>query len=603
MTLNNCMDLTVITGKNDVGKSNILKALNLFFCQQTDYMKTFNFSDDYSKLRKDEINKNTLRGQQFISISICFLRGSRMPNSLPPRFTVTKRWDMHSQECKISSDVHPRMKVYAKKRGIKYSEKITAASLSTFLNKIKYIYIPAIKDDYVFSGTLNILQQNIFDSPQKDILDEPFSQANDAIQMAVSSLQDEFKAATGVANSIKLPTTLNFARGLLQIETNTPGGFVPLAKRGDGIKAHYLPKILNYIASNSKYMYLWGFEEPENSYEYRRCMQIASEFEKQYCKNSQIFITSHSPAFFGNGQQGKVIFRICSQNGKTCLLSEQMPLDEELGYIEIYRNYINQIKELDARIQKDGQTISSLRNQLQDVQVPTILTEGKTDTSLLKLAIQKLGVEKYRAWTIRPIESDNTSNNDTLRRFLLDYAQNMKSSSAVAPVIGMFDRDVKILLPHDGKEIDLREQEFIKIGKNVYAFAIPVPHQREKDNELSIEHYFTDEEIKTEIDGKRLYLGYEFYKTGVHKFDSTLYCKDRNKTETAKIIEHESKSYVTKTDGTGDFSISKARFVECIETEKPNFSTISFAEFSKIFAVLDKISNDFQVETQPTNQA
>ena len=35
--LSNCKDINVITGKNDVGKSNILKALNLFFCQQTDY--------------------------------------------------------------------------------------------------------------------------------------------------------------------------------------------------------------------------------------------------------------------------------------------------------------------------------------------------------------------------------------------------------------------------------------------------------------------------------------------------------------------------------------------------------------------------------------
>lgn len=59
LTLSPCKDITVITGKNDVGKSNILKALNLFFCQQSDYLHSFNFSEDYSIIRKEEVRKDT----------------------------------------------------------------------------------------------------------------------------------------------------------------------------------------------------------------------------------------------------------------------------------------------------------------------------------------------------------------------------------------------------------------------------------------------------------------------------------------------------------------------------------------------------------------
>ena len=58
MTISPCKDITVITGKNDVGKSNILKALNLFFCQQSDYMTNFKFENDYSLLRKEEVRKD-----------------------------------------------------------------------------------------------------------------------------------------------------------------------------------------------------------------------------------------------------------------------------------------------------------------------------------------------------------------------------------------------------------------------------------------------------------------------------------------------------------------------------------------------------------------
>lgn len=164
LTLADCRDLTVITGKNDVGKSNILKALNLFFCQQSDYLHNFDFAEDYSIIRKEVVKKDTVRGQRFISISVRFIRGNRMENSLPPRFVVTRRWDMHSNDCKTSTDVQIRMQEYASKNGIKYSEKTTATSLSIFLNKIKFIYIPAIKDERVFSETLNILQQSLFDS-------------------------------------------------------------------------------------------------------------------------------------------------------------------------------------------------------------------------------------------------------------------------------------------------------------------------------------------------------------------------------------------------------------------------------------------------------
>ena len=100
ISINPCQDITILAGKNDVGKSNILKALNLFFCQQTDYQTVLNFAEDYSLTRKEEVRKDTIRGQQFISVSVRFLRGDRMPNSLPPSFSVTKKWDMHSPDAK-----------------------------------------------------------------------------------------------------------------------------------------------------------------------------------------------------------------------------------------------------------------------------------------------------------------------------------------------------------------------------------------------------------------------------------------------------------------------------------------------------------------------
>lgn len=595
LTIDDCKDITVFAGKNDVGKSNILKALNLFFNQQTDYLQQYNFVDDYSLDRKEEVRKDTIRGQQFISISVRFKRGEMMKNSLPPAFTVTKKWDMHSLDCKMSSDVQARMEQHAGKKGIKYSVKTTTRFLSIFLNKIKFIYIPAIKDERIFRFALNILQDSLFESKNKPILDAPISAANEAIQTIIKELQDDFYNATGIQNSVEIPNTLNYAKGLLQINTEVQTekikGTVSIDKRGDGIRTHYIPKILNYVASQSRNLYIWGFEEPENSYEYRRCIQVADEFETCYCRNSQIFLTSHSPSFFNENPEIKKINIIGYENGRTILLKKNTGLDEELGYIELYRHFIDQIKQLEIEKKNDKLKIDELKNTLMNITVPTILTEGKTDADLLKIAIKKLGKTKFATWNIQPITCEKTSNNAVLLRYLKEVRDNQQY---MPPIIGMFDRDTKILADPSDELSDIRRKEYVKLKKNVYAFAIPVPHDRCEDDQISIEHYFTDNEIKTELQGKRLFIGNEFYKTGNYIGDGPYHYKNGAKvTGTIKIIEHETNACVTNRDGTGDYSISKACFVKSIEKEIEGFKDISFSEFEKIFIVLSNIYEDF----------
>lgn len=589
VNLKECKDLTVIAGKNDVGKSNILKALNLFFNQQTDYMNSFSFQDDYSITRKEEVRRDTVRGQQFISIEVQFVRGNRMVNSLPPKFSVTKRWDMHSNEAKTTTDVYRRMIRYAQEKGIKYNEKTTTTQLSTFLNRIKYVYIPAIKDDRVFSGTLDILQQSLFSASHSAILDEPISKANEAVQLIIADLQDDFEKATGIKNQVALPTTLNYTNGLLQINTQVDYGSITIDKRGDGIRTHYLPKILNYVANNSKNIHIWGFEEPENSYEYRRCIQVANEFDHEYSVNSQIFITSHSPAFFTE-KENKLIVHVTSQDGKTSLGHSYMSLEEELGYIELYRKFIERVKELEIQEAELSSRAEDLNNQIAQMTTPLILTEGKTDSQLIKTALTRLKLEQFSNYEIQPIQSCGTSNNTTLLRYLQDLSNNSHPANLV---IGIFDRDTKLEITINGQNIDIRNEPYVRIAHNIYAFALPIPHSRPQGDQISIEHYFTDDEICTEYEGKRLFLGNEFYDTGCIISDADRYFKGaRNVAGTIKIIEHSQKEYVTKRDGTCNFSLSKGIFANLVEQGSAPFDTFSFEEFQKIFMIIDQITTD-----------
>ena len=50
--------VNVFAGLNDVGKSNVLRALNLFFNERTDFNTFINFTADYSKLSLAKAQKS-----------------------------------------------------------------------------------------------------------------------------------------------------------------------------------------------------------------------------------------------------------------------------------------------------------------------------------------------------------------------------------------------------------------------------------------------------------------------------------------------------------------------------------------------------------------
>ena len=50
-------DLTIVVGDNDCGKSNVLRALNLFFNGETNPGETFSFSEDYNRFSQPPARK------------------------------------------------------------------------------------------------------------------------------------------------------------------------------------------------------------------------------------------------------------------------------------------------------------------------------------------------------------------------------------------------------------------------------------------------------------------------------------------------------------------------------------------------------------------
>ena len=118
-------DLNIFVGTNDVGKSNVLKALNLFFNGQTDYDKPFSFESDFTYLFPSKSHST-----KEIKITITF----EIPDTYSDagEYTWTKVWrtDNYFEETILN------------KNGEKPN---TKSRVSGALKRIKYRYVPAVK--------------------------------------------------------------------------------------------------------------------------------------------------------------------------------------------------------------------------------------------------------------------------------------------------------------------------------------------------------------------------------------------------------------------------------------------------------------------------
>lgn len=103
----------------------------------------------------------------------------------------------------------------------------------------------------------------------------------------------EFKEKTGVDATFLVPESLIDFFSTINVSTENG---ISLYSRGDGIQARFIPAILNEISKGKKNV-IWGFEEPENSYEYRNAESLANDFLNIYSQKKQIFITSHTKEF------------------------------------------------------------------------------------------------------------------------------------------------------------------------------------------------------------------------------------------------------------------------------------------------------------------
>ena len=309
--------------------------------------------------------------------------------------------------------------------------------------------------------------------------------------------------------------------------------------------------------------------------------------------NIQFIITTHSP-FLIAGLSAKY-----GENIDIITMPEGIRIQDIHAFSEVRRAQeliytgINQIRDEDEKMKKEIKRLRELQNKI------VLYTEGTTDEILIKKAIEKLQINDLPLEIHAASQKNGKHNDDAIKKLLTTLQENPCVNNTV---IGLFDRDAKPaieLFDASMNMVKLVDHEYVKLGEHIYAFALPVPHNRPEIDQISIEHYFTDKEIMTENEEhQRLFLEKEFYPSGNHIDDTKNYNYRSSKRcdGSIKIIEHGQNTFVTDRKGNGDFSLSKQRFAEAIRDDRSGFAEFDFSEFRKIFAIIRKIITEEREE-------
>lgn len=410
-------NINIFSGLNDVGKSNVLKALNLFFNDQTDFGTSLNFNSDYSKVSLAAVQRSSKKKQQ-IKIKIYFKPVSSFKSLHGEELWIERVYDRLGVRTELSSLDGTKQK----------------ASLTRMVNGIHYYYIPALKGPEVLQyilgevGKRKLISESdisaLNDRVNNNIIDLAKILTNSSIQtetkfelpVLVEDFWQKLNINTKYDEFDKLDKEINPSKKGHRDALKEEFYQIPLQLRGEGIKSKYIPPLLQWIQDREpNRQYIWGIDEPENSLEFKKAQEIADLYFNNYSKKTQLFLTSHSLAFiFPSAQNDTNIFR-CVSGGwgetKIRLLKDlfekqnKFNLAEEIGALEIQKEIIEEWRGKDLQIEKLHKKISSLTK-------PVIFVEGSTDVDYLKKTLEVYNIKNYPA-EIKWIGYKNDNGNES----------------------------------------------------------------------------------------------------------------------------------------------------------------------------------------------
>ena len=335
----------------------------------------------------------------------------------------------------------------------------------------------------------------------------------------------------------------------------------------------------------------WDKVQPGRTIEEARGIVLVDEIEKhlhirlqkealtklfKIFPNIQFIVSSHSP-FFNMGIADEIELQAQVVDLDNRALSVN-PMNNEL-FREVYEMMIDENRRF-------AEMYFALEEKVKTLDKPILITEGKTDIKYILKAKEELQINDIDFVSLPPNKSQPSGDED-LKKLLEQLAKVPRKNK----IIGIFDRDNNKII----KEIVSPYRHF---GNQVYGFCIPVPEFRKNLNQeqISIEYYFTDDEIKSNLPDqeqwKRLFLGTEFGENSSRlKTDPDLCLDKPDGRGKNKVLESNKGQCVKDRDGVNHLA-KKDEFAEAILNDKIKISTTSWNNFQLIFNLIRQILDD-----------
>lgn len=491
-------NVNVFYGLNDVGKSNILKALNLFFNNKISHYEEFDFSKDFCKFATVAPKK-----AKEIRIELTLSPPSSYQDN--KEFTWTKVWRKEG----LYEDYFNKSTSSSKKMPTKYS----------WARKIKYRYVPAMKDNLYFANLLRELYSILSESISESLSDAS-NRFLSVIKKSTKDMSDDLFENLKIKSEISFPDDLSSLFSTLDFQTGDRNNLISIKNRGDGVKIRHIPSILQFFHKENNRLNnkgsirtdtIWGYEEPENNLEGLASFNKSKQF-LDVSDQIQILLTTHSPAFYLMKRESENcnLFQTtqeCEEVGTKYIVKDSIPNDiynndkEFLALIGPFiANEIEKNVKLRARIEEINSRVNSnLLNK------NIIFVEGKSDQIILQKYIELLGKEnEYEV-----VECGGASQ---VSEYLLSWCFNPNiNDSYKYKALGIVDLD------HAGLEAINYFRDFkssdngktkLRISKNIHRVnikSLPVPEYlvnikaKLKENfAITMESHFLDKVLKLE---------------------------------------------------------------------------------------------------------
>lgn len=417
---------TAFAGPNNSGKSNVLRALNAFFNDQTDSGCALKVDTDYHRpdLRRRKKKKITVRVHFELPDSFQFRKGLEGVQELlgGRSFSIAKQWTYGESQASFFLNE-------------KLADANKTEKIKQFLNLIKFRYIPnrVLPVDVIRNEHQNLRDILIRRLSRRATANEnAFRAIQEASQKIIGALNKRFALACPGQGNVTLATPSSWRDLAFAFGYRLENGDIQIedTAQGSGVQSLLMLETL-YLVDRDYFQQfgwrqaaIWAFEEPESSLHTSLEARVAAylrEISSDVGSRLQILCTTHSDLVVQYAQE---TFVVEQSNGESTF----RPMEDPRAALEVL-----------SRVGVSRWVHPILQFPLD----PVVLVEGKFDVMFLEKALCIL--KPMRCLRVADVSllvnTDGKSGLEKLESFLKASAAAIRNRRRDAPVVVVLDWD------------------------------------------------------------------------------------------------------------------------------------------------------------------